>query len=171
MHHRIPTPKRFFRLRRRPTQTPRRRVSDSPAPCPRCTNVLRVVSSPRAARALADLASENGDFIDLDYKPAFRDSRNGYQVDGYAIDKDRGELFLAVSDFRQTGGLETLDAADLERHFRRAERFFALSLQFQFRFARNGVFFQPQTLFARFQRLFAFTQFRLLGGQRHLVLT
>jgi len=83
-------------------------------------------------RIFHDLASENGDFPDLDYTPAFKDGRGGYQVDGYAVDRERGELFLVISDFKQTGTLETLDSAALQRLFRRAENFFKLSLQSEF---------------------------------------
>ena len=51
---------------------------------------------------------------------------------GYAISADRQELFLAVGDYRQAEHVETLDSADLDRCFRRAERFFTLSLQEEF---------------------------------------
>ena len=78
------------------------------------------------------LGTDNGDFPDLSYAPVQRDGRGGYQIDGYAVGTDREELFLAVSDYRQTGDLEVLDASDLDRSFHRAERFFALSLQEEF---------------------------------------
>ena len=78
------------------------------------------------------LGTDNGDFPDLSYAPVQRDGRGGYQIDGYAVGADREELFLAVSDYNQTGNVETLDAADLDRCFRRAKRFFDLSLQEEF---------------------------------------
>ena len=50
-------------------------------------------------KLFSEVASDNGDSADLDYTPVLREGRGGYQVDGYAIDLDRGELFLAVCAF------------------------------------------------------------------------
>ncbi len=83
-------------------------------------------------RIYHELGTDNGDFPDLTYAPVQRDGRGGYQIDGYAVSADREELFLVVSDYRQKGDVETLDAADLNRCFRRAERFFDLSLREEF---------------------------------------
>ena len=44
-------------------------------------------------KLFSEVASDNGDTADLDYTPVLREGRGGYQVDGYAIDLDRGELF------------------------------------------------------------------------------
>lgn len=83
-------------------------------------------------RMYADLASENGDCIDLEYTPARREGRNGYQVDGYALDLDRKELYLAVCDFRQDTSLEVLNAAQIEDCMKRARRFVELAFDPEF---------------------------------------
>ena len=69
------------------------------------------------------IASENGDTIDLDYTPVRRKGRRGYQVDGYAVDPDRGELFLAVCAFYSESTLQSLNATGMKAMFRRAVTF------------------------------------------------
>ncbi len=79
-------------------------------------------------RLYSELASENGDCIDLEYTPARREGRGGYQVDGYALDIERKELYLAICDFRQEPTLEVLNATQIEDHMKRARRFVELAL-------------------------------------------
>lgn len=89
-------------------------------------------ADPQAAaffRLYAKVASENGDCIDLTYAPARNEGRGAYQVDGFALDRDRGDLFLAVSDFRSGRGLETLNSAQLDSLFERVRRFCELAVQ------------------------------------------
>lgn len=74
-------------------------------------------------RIYAEAASDNGDCEDLTYTPIRREGAQGYQVDGYAIDPDRGELHLAVCDFRPDRTLDSLNQAHIDTLFRRCERF------------------------------------------------
>lgn len=72
----------------------------------------------------AAVASEAGEVIDLEHTPARRESgRNPWQVDGYAIDVDRGTLYVAVCDFRSDPGLQTLNAARIDVMLRRVRNF------------------------------------------------
>jgi len=87
---------------------------------------------PQAAaffRLYGRLAAENGDCIDLTYTPARNEGRGAYQVDGFALERDRGDLFLAVSDFRSGRDLETLNAAQIDTLFQRVRRFCELAVQ------------------------------------------
>ena len=71
----------------------------------------------------AKLGTENGDTIDLAYTPVRHEGRGGYQLDGCALDPERGDLYLAVSDFRTGRDLETLNAAQIDTLFERVRRF------------------------------------------------
>lgn len=71
----------------------------------------------------SDIASENGDCLDLSYTPVQREGGHGYQIDGIAVDLEQGEMHIAVCDFRGETNLETLNQAEIEQYFRRAERF------------------------------------------------
>ena len=74
-------------------------------------------------KMFSEIASENGDSADLDYTPVRRKGRGGYQVDGYAVDSDRGELFLAVCAFYSESTLQSLNASRMELLFRRVDAF------------------------------------------------
>ena len=74
-------------------------------------------------KLFSEVASDNGDTADLDYTPVLREGRGGYQVDGYAIDLDRGELFLAVCAFNTEPTLQSMNAAAMESLFRRVDSF------------------------------------------------
>lgn len=80
----------------------------------------------------ARTAAENGDCTDLTYTPVRKEGTQGYQIDGYALDTDRGELHLAVCDFRPDGDLEALNQTQIASLFRRAERFFRAALRPEF---------------------------------------
>ena len=79
----------------------------------------------------AKLATENGDIIDLAYTPVpvRNESRVGYQLNGCALDNERGDLYLAVSDFRAGRELETLNAAHIDTLFERVRRFCEQAIQ------------------------------------------
>lgn len=85
--------------------------------------------SPEAAffRIYADLAAENGDTIDLLPTPARKDGQGSYRVDGSAFDAERGELYLAVCDYREADVLETLNTANIETLTQRVRRFVELA--------------------------------------------
>lgn len=88
-------------------------------------------AEPQAAaffRLYAKLAADNGDCIDLTYTPARNEVRGGYQVDGFALERDRGDLFLAISDFRTGHELQTLNAAQIDALFGRVRRFCELAI-------------------------------------------
>lgn len=89
-------------------------------------------ADPQAAvffRMYSELAAENGDCIDLIYTPARSEGRGGYQVDGFALERDRGDLFLAISDFRSDRNLQTLNAAQIDALFDRVRRFCELAIR------------------------------------------
>ncbi|MTW16627.1 hypothetical protein GJ689_10465 [Rhodoplanes serenus] len=77
----------------------------------------------------AKLATENGDTIDLAYTPVRHEGRGGYQLDGCAVDSERGDLYLAVSDFRTGREIETLNAAQIDSLFERVRRFCGQAVQ------------------------------------------
>ena len=80
----------------------------------------------------SEVASDNGDSADLDYTPVLREGRGGYQVDGYAIDLDRGELFLAVCAFHSDTTLQTMNAAAMASLFRRVDSFCERAIDSEF---------------------------------------
>ena len=70
-------------------------------------------------------AVENGDCPDLVYTPVIKeDSNKTYQIDGYSLNAERGELHLVISDFHTSNELETIHKSTVDQLFRRAERFF-----------------------------------------------
>lgn len=83
-------------------------------------------------RLWAELASENGDCADLTYTPVRRDGQGGYRIDGYAMDTERGELHLAVCDFRSERDVQTANAEAVARSFTRMQRFCELAVQPKF---------------------------------------
>ena len=78
------------------------------------------------------VAAENGDCGDLECSHARKEGSNGYQVDGYALDIERREFVLAVSDFRSSDELQSLNLSNLGVLFRRGQRFFENSLKSDF---------------------------------------
>lgn len=82
----------------------------------------------------AEMAAENGDCADLTYTPARREGRGkgAFQVDGYAIDLEKGELHLAVCDFRPERELQSLNADGLKALFSSVQRFCELAAQPEF---------------------------------------
>ena len=83
-------------------------------------------------QAYAMVAAENGDCGDLEYSHARKEGTSGYQIDGYALDVERRELVLAISDFRAGDELQTLNHSNLGVLFRRGERFLENSLKSEF---------------------------------------
>lgn len=73
----------------------------------------------------AAVAADNGDCGDLAYTPVLMEEGHGLRIDGFALDEDRGELHIAVCDFRPEPLLQSLNQAAIEQHFRKAERFVA----------------------------------------------
>lgn len=80
-------------------------------------------------RLYSELAAENGDCIDLLYTPARREGREAYQIDGIAVDAERGVLYVAICDFRQEGILETLNSAQIDSMMKRVRNFIELTVQ------------------------------------------
>ena len=77
----------------------------------------------------ASLAADNGDCGDLACTHARREGTNGYQIDGYALDVDHGELVIAISDFHDSTELQSINRSALAVLFRKGERFFESALQ------------------------------------------
>ena len=83
-------------------------------------------------RMYAELAAENGDCADLVYCPVIREGARPYQVDGYAFDRDRGELHVAVCDFRPEREMQSLNADGINALFRRVHRFCSQAVRPEF---------------------------------------
>lgn len=77
----------------------------------------------------AELASENGDTIDLEYAHCRKEGGSTpYRVDGHAFDADRGTLYLAVCDFNEGKEMQALNAARMDSALRQATNFFENAL-------------------------------------------
>lgn len=72
----------------------------------------------------AEVAADNGDTIDLEHTPARREGgRTPYQIDGYALDVERGTLHIAVCDFHPEPDIQTLNAAQIDTAMKRLRNF------------------------------------------------
>lgn len=80
----------------------------------------------------AALAAANGDCCDLTYTPVKKDGTTGYQIDGYALNTEQGDLYLAIADFRDEDALQTLNQQQIDSHFGRSERFYKQALKPEF---------------------------------------
>lgn len=72
----------------------------------------------------AAIAAGNGDCLDLTYTPVKKEGTTGYQVDGYALDTERGELYLAIVDLRDDEEIEPLNQGQVDSLYGRVERFY-----------------------------------------------
>lgn len=82
-------------------------------------------------RLYARMAGEAGECTDLIYTPARKDGRGAYQIDGYALEKETEELYVAVSDFRE-GRDQSLNVSQIEALLQRAKNFLELSVSAEF---------------------------------------
>lgn len=82
-------------------------------------------------RLYARMAGEAGECTDLIYTPARKDGRGAYQIDGYALEKETEELYVAVSDFRD-GRDQSLNVSQIEALLQRTKNFLELSLSPEF---------------------------------------
>lgn len=80
----------------------------------------------------AELAAGNGDCCDLTYTPVKKEGATGYQIDGYALNTEQGDLYLAIADFRHEDELQTLNQQQIDSCFGRAERFYKQALRPEF---------------------------------------
>jgi hypothetical protein len=72
----------------------------------------------------AAIASDSGETIDLEHTPARREGgRNAWQIDGFALDAERGTLYVAICDFRSDPELQTLNAGQIDALLRRVRSF------------------------------------------------
>ena len=77
----------------------------------------------------AELASENGDTIDLEYAHCRKEGGSKpYRVDGYAFDEDRGTFYLAICDFNEGKEMQSLNAARMDSALKQATNFFENAL-------------------------------------------
>ena len=82
-------------------------------------------------RLYARMAGEAGECTDLIYTPARKDGRGANQIDGYALEKETEELYVAVSDFRE-GRDQSLNVSQIEALLQRAKNFLELSVSAEF---------------------------------------
>lgn len=76
----------------------------------------------------AAVAAETGEVIHLEHTPARREgSRKPWQIDGVALDADRGTLYAAVCDFRSDPLLQTINSAQVDSLLRRVRNFIELA--------------------------------------------
>lgn len=71
----------------------------------------------------SQIAAENGDCIDLTYTPVRKEGVLSHQIDGYALDVERGELYIAICDYRADDELQTLNQGQIDSLYKSAERF------------------------------------------------
>lgn len=89
-------------------------------------------------RIYSALAAENGDTPDMEYCPVLKQGHGGYRVDGYALDVlegdsvESGDLYLAVSDFRQDDEMPPVNSRDVDRAVDGVERFFKIATSRKF---------------------------------------
>jgi len=89
-------------------------------------------------RIFSVLAAENGDTPDMEYCPILREGQGGYRIDGYALDmlegdsSESGDLYLAVSDYRQDDDLPGVNSRDIDRAIDGVERFFKVATSRKF---------------------------------------
>lgn len=124
----------------------------------------------------AAIAAENGDCGDLERSHARKEGSNGYQIDGYDLDRERREFVLVVSDFRSGTELQSLNLSTLGILFRRGERFFENSLRSEFisQLEETSDAFQVAHLiytnanFIRRVRIIVFSNARLVARKRQI---
>ena len=117
------------------------------------------------------VASGNGDCADLEYTPVLKDGRNAYQIDGYAVDLDRNELHVAVSDFRQSRSRETLNSRELESLFQRLSNFIENAADTHFVSALEEESFAFQAAYPIFQNRHRIRRIRMIVLSNALLAT
>jgi len=86
---------------------------------------------PTFTESMCELLEEEGFFTEyttVNYKK----HGQGIKVDAWTYDFDHGVLNLIISDFTESEIIETLSNTDLEKNFKRAEKFFEKSLDLSF---------------------------------------
>lgn len=78
------------------------------------------------------LATLTGECTDLTYSPAKKEGRGGYQVDGYALETETGELYLAICDLRSSAEVESLNAGQIEVLIQRVRSFLERAVKPEF---------------------------------------
>jgi hypothetical protein len=80
----------------------------------------------------ARMAAECGECTDLTYTPAKKEGRGGYQIDGYSLEHETGELYVAICDFRTGTDLESLNVVHIETLIQRAKSFLESAIRPEF---------------------------------------
>jgi hypothetical protein len=87
------------------------------------------------ASAFFDLYShaaiESGDISDIEYCPARSESKS-FQIDGYSLNRDQGELTLAICDFHEETEIQSINAVNVESLFENVQRFYDSAIQSEF---------------------------------------
>ncbi len=114
------------------------------------------------------VAAENGDSGDLEYCPVRKEGSHGFQIDGYLLDADQGELVIAISDFRADREIQSLNAAHIDSSYRKAQRFFnnALTNEFVVSLEETGYAFQAAYLINQYASQIRRVKFLLLTNAR-----
>lgn len=77
-------------------------------------------------------ATLTGECTDLTYAPARKEGRGGYQVDGYSLEVETGELYLAICDLRTGTEIESLNSSQIENSIQRVKAFLERAIRPEF---------------------------------------
>jgi hypothetical protein len=88
-------------------------------------------NEPNFTENMCELLEEEGFFTDY-YIVNYKKHLQGIKVDAWAYDYDSGTLNLIVSVFSESSSIETLSKTDLDKAFKRVEKFFQKSLDAKF---------------------------------------
>lgn len=83
-------------------------------------------------RIFSQLAAENGDCPDLDYRPVLSEAGAGYRIDGVALDlpdgeEESGDLHLAICLHRQDADVPVINAREIDLCASQVERFLRIA--------------------------------------------
>ena len=88
-------------------------------------------NEPNFTENMCELLEEEGFFTDY-YIVSYKKHLQGIKVDAWAYDFEIGTLNLVVSIFSESDTVETLSKTDLDKAFKRVEKFFQKSLDVKF---------------------------------------
>ena len=84
-------------------------------------------NEPNFTENMCELLEEEGFFTDY-YIVSYKKHSQGIKVDAWAYEFEIGTLNLVVSIFSESDTVETLSKTDLDKAFKRVEKFFQKSL-------------------------------------------
>ena len=95
-------------------------------------------NEPNFTEKICEFLEEGGFFTDY-YVISYKKDTKGLKVDAWAYESESSTLDLIVSSFNETSNISTLNNSDLEKIFKKAERFFKESLSANFYQGLDGV--------------------------------